>query len=156
MKRGIITGVFASLSLVAFFFAVMLLFTGSPSVAISQIRNLWSWFTLLVVGFGTQFGLFTHLKSLAKSSSSDGGPKGHSSEVERGMISANTGLSSVSMVACCAHHLTDVLPFFGLAGLSLFLTRYQVWFLGIGILSNFAGIIYLLRQINKHQAYVQN
>ena len=120
------------------------------------LKDLFFWFALLVAGFGAQFGLFTHLKSLAKSSSSDGGPKGHSSEVERGMISANTGLSSVSMVACCAHHLTDVLPFFGLAGLSLFLTRYQVWFLAIGILSNFAGIIYLLRQINKHQAYVQN
>jgi len=143
MKRGIITGVFASLSLVAFFFAVMLLFTGSLSVAISQIEDLFVWFALLVVGFGAQFGLFTHLKNLAKSSSSDG------------MISANTGMSGLSMVACCAHHLTDILPLFGLAGLSLFLTRYQVWFLAIAILSNFAGIIYLLRQIKKHRAYVQ-
>ncbi|MFZ2202319.1 MAG: hypothetical protein WAV56_02870, partial [Microgenomates group bacterium] len=72
------------------------------------------------------------------------------------MTAANTGMSGVSMVACCAHHLTDVLPLFGLAGLSLFLTRYQVWLLGVGIASNFVGIVYLLRQINKHKAYVQN
>ena len=155
MKKSILAGFLASLSLIAFYFAVMLFFTRSLSVALSQIEDLFFWFALLVVGFGAQFGLFTHLKSLAKSSSSDGGPKGHSSEVERGMISANTGLSSVSMVACCAHHLTDVLPLFGLAGLSLFLTRYQTWFLGVGIASNFIGIIYLLRQIKKHGNYVR-
>ncbi len=59
------------------------------------------------------------------------------------------------MVACCAHHLTEVLPILGLAGLSLFLTRYQIWFLGVGIASNFFGIIYLLYQIKKHYTDVQ-
>ncbi len=143
MRKSIFTGLLASLLLIGFYFAVMLLFTGSLPAAISQIRELWPWFTILVIGFGTQFGLFTYLKGLVKSTPSM-------------MTAANTGMSGVSMVACCAHHLTDVLPLFGLAGLSLFLTRYQVWLLGVGIASNFVGIVYLLRQINKHKAYVQN
>ncbi|MEK7064468.1 MAG: hypothetical protein AAB973_02550, partial [Patescibacteria group bacterium] len=105
-------------------------------------KDLLPWFTLLVIGFGTQFGLFTYLKGLIKSAPSV-------------MTAANTDMSGFSMVACCAHHLTDVLPLFGLAGLSLFLTRYQVWFIGIGIISNFVGIIYLLRQINKHRVHVK-
>lgn len=144
MKRNsFFVGLLASLSLVVFYFVVMLLFTSSPSIAISQIRNLWLWFTILVIGFGAQFGLFIYLKSLIKSASSV-------------MTVANTGISGVSMVACCAHHLADVLPLFGLAWLSVFLARYQTWLIGAGIFSNFVGIIYLLRQINKHQVYVQN
>lgn len=145
MKRNsFFIGLLASLSLVIFYFVVMLLFTGSPSIAISQIRNLWPWFTILVVGFGIQFGLYHYLRHLIMADST--------SNI---VTAANTGISSVSMVACCAHHLTDVLPLFGLAWLSVFLARYQVWFIGIGIVSNFLGIIYLLRQINKHKAYVQ-
>jgi len=142
MKKGILAGFLASFFLVVFYFAVMLLFTRSFSVAISQIEDLFIWFALLVIGFGTQFGLFTYLKGLVKSTPPV-------------MAAANTGMSSVSMVACCAHHLTDILPIFGLAGLSLFLTRYQTWFLSLGIISNFIGIVYLLRQINKHRVYVQ-
>ena len=142
MKKSILAGFLASFFLVAFYFTVMLFFIRSLPVAISQIEDLFVWFALLVAGFGAQFGLFTYLKGLIKSTPSM-------------MAAANTGLSSISMVACCAHHLTDVLPLFGLAGLSLFLTRYQTWFLGVGIASNFIGIIYLLRQIKKHGNYVR-
>ena len=142
MKKSILAGFLASFFLVAFYFTVMLFFIRSLPVAISQIEDLFVWFALLVARFRAQFGLFTYLKGLIKSTPSM-------------MAAANTGLSSISMVACCAHHLTDVLPILGLAGLSIFLTRYQVWFLGVGIASNFAGIIYLLRQIKKHRVYVQ-
>ena len=143
MKKSTLYGFLASLALIAFYFAVMLLFTRSLPAALSQIWELWPWFTLLVIGFGTQFGLFTYLKGLVKSAPSMA-------------TAANTGMSGVSMVACCAHHLTDVLPLFGLAGASLFLTRYQVWLIGVGIISNFIGILYLIKQIKKHRAYVQN
>ncbi len=143
MKKSLVVGILASLSLTAFYFLVMFLFTGSLSAAISQMRELFIWFFLLVIGFGTQFGLFTYLKTLVKSAPMT-------------MTAANTGMSGVSMVACCAHHLTEVLPLLGLAGLSLFLTRYQVWLIGVGIVSNFIGIIYISSQIKKHLSSVQN
>ena len=99
----------------------MLFFTRSLSVAISQIEALFFWFALLVLGFGIQFGLFTYLKTLIKTAdfSSDGGRMDSSEVKSTTFTAANTGMSGVSMVACCAHHLTDVLPLFGLAGLSL-------------------------------------
>lgn len=143
MRKSILYGSLASLFLITFYFTVMLLFTRSLPAAISQIKELWPWFTLLIVGFGAQFGLFSYLKSLVKSAPMT-------------MTAANTGISGVSMVACCAHHLTDVLPFVGLAGLSLFLTRYQIWLIGVGIVSNLMGIIYLSAQIRKHLSNVQN
>ncbi len=67
MKKSLLAGILVSLLLVIFYFAVMLLFTKSFSVALSQIEDLFIWFTLLVVGFGIQFGLFTYLKDLVKS-----------------------------------------------------------------------------------------
>ncbi len=146
MKRNsFFIGLLASLSLVVFYFVVMLLFTGSSSIAISQIRNLWPWFTILVIGFGIQFGLYSYLRHLIMAGSTP-----------NLVTAANTGMSGVSMVACCAHHLTDVLPLFGLAWLSVFFARYQTWLIGAGIFGNFIGIVYLLRQINKHQVYVQS
>jgi hypothetical protein len=54
------------------------------------------------------------------------------------------------MVACCAHHLTDVLPLIGLAGAAVFLTAYQSIFLLLGLLSNVVGIVYLLGVLRRH------
>lgn len=138
MRKNILYGLLASLFLITFYFAVMFLFTRSLPAAISQIKELWPWFSLLVVGFGIQFGLFYYLRAQTTPRTVKVPPgtvarTRDSSQVERGMISVNTGMSGISMVACCAHHLTDVLPFLGLAGISLFLTRYQVWFISIGL-----------------------
>ncbi len=51
------------------------------------------------------------------------------------------------MAACCAHHLTDVLPNLGLSGLATFLASYQVLFIVIGVLSNVVGITIMLETI---------
>ena len=54
------------------------------------------------------------------------------------------------MAACCAHHLTDVLPFVGLAGLAAFLAEYQLLFIIGGVLSNAVGIAIMLETIQRH------
>ena len=54
------------------------------------------------------------------------------------------------MVACCAHHLTDLLPFLGLAGLAIFLADYQLLFIIVGVLSNIVGITIMLENIQRH------
>lgn len=54
------------------------------------------------------------------------------------------------MIACCAHHLTDVLPVVGLAGAAMFLAAYQSLFLLLGVLSNLVGTVYLLGLIRRH------
>ena len=43
------------------------------------------------------------------------------------------GTSVTAMVACCLHHVTDVLPILGLSAAATFLTRYQRPFMLIGL-----------------------
>ena len=104
---------------------------------------LWYWMTPLVAGFALQVGLFGYSRTLARA-----GVSPHASGVV-----ASGGTSAVSMVACCAHHLTDVLPLVGLAGVTLFLSSYQSLFLLAGVLSNAVGVTFLLGEMQKHRLY---
>ncbi len=58
-----------------------------------------------------------------------------------------TGTSTGAMLACCAHHLADVLPLIGLSGVAVFLTRYQMPVMIAGLAVNAGGIAYLWRQL---------
>jgi len=51
------------------------------------------------------------------------------------------------MVACCAHHLADVLPFLGLAGVSIFLVRYQIPILLLSLAINIIGIAMMRKHL---------
>jgi hypothetical protein len=44
------------------------------------------------------------------------------------------------MVACCAHHLTDVLPLLGLSAAAAFLAEYRIPFMLAGLATNLIGI----------------
>lgn len=54
------------------------------------------------------------------------------------------GTSVTAMVACCLHHVTDVLPVLGLSAAATFLTRYQQPFMLVGLGMNITGIIVIL------------
>jgi hypothetical protein len=44
------------------------------------------------------------------------------------------------MVACCAHHATDVLPLVGLSAAATFLAEYLILFMLVGLTMNLVGI----------------
>lgn len=138
IKKHVIVGIAAGLLLVAIFTGIMTL-AESFTVALSQAARIWYWIAAMAVGFGVQAGLFSFirqsLKELAISTS----------------VATSGGVSAGSMVACCAHHLTDVLPFLGLSGLAAFLSSYQTLFLAIGVLSNLVGITIMLETIQRHE-----
>jgi hypothetical protein len=48
------------------------------------------------------------------------------------------------MVACCLHHVTDVLPVLGLSAAATFLTRYQRPFMLMGLGMNLVGVLVML------------
>lgn len=48
------------------------------------------------------------------------------------------------MVACCAHHLVEILPIIGFSAAALFLSEYQQQLLIFGVLANLAGILMML------------
>ncbi|MBI4225892.1 hypothetical protein HY612_02155 [Candidatus Roizmanbacteria bacterium] len=141
MIKEIISGFIGSISLLLFYFVVMGVSSGSWPATISQFRELWYWMLLLSIGFGIQIGLFVHLRNNVKN------PKGlqHSGKV----TATSTGTSAVSMIACCAHHLSEVLPIIGLSGAAVFLTRYQIRLIILGIFMNLFGITYMIRIIRK-------
>ena len=51
------------------------------------------------------------------------------------------------------HHLTDILPILGISAASLFLVKYQSFFLAIGVASNLIGVTIMLRLIQKLELY---
>ncbi|OGG14820.1 hypothetical protein A2773_07000 [Candidatus Gottesmanbacteria bacterium RIFCSPHIGHO2_01_FULL_39_10] len=130
----VISGLSATLALILFYFLTMRILAGSWYAAFDQFQDLWFFMLPLSLGFGIQVGLYVDLKR----------------KIERPtqkVVAGNTAVSTLGMIACCAHHLTDVLPIIGLSALSTLLVNYQTPILLIGIASNIAGIIYLL---NKH------
>jgi len=146
VKKSIIKGIIGGFFLLVFYFAVLSL-ANSFSHAVSQFNLLWYWILTLITGFGVQVGLwfFIHFKIKEKK------VKGITGEV-----AATGGISAGSMVVCCAHHLVDVAPLLGLSVLFLFLARYQIFFLILGVLSNIIGIVLMLEIIQKHSLYQES
>ncbi|MBI2047019.1 hypothetical protein HYT26_02550 [Candidatus Pacearchaeota archaeon] len=103
-----------------------------PSMALFQLKRYIWLLILLVLGFGVQIGLFTYLK--------------HKSIVCSVTTMAGGGVSAISMILCCSHYLINILPFISLSFAS-FLTRYTFWILMFGIVSNIAGILFMLYKI---------
>jgi len=99
----------------------------------------------ILLGFGVQTGLLARLKL------------GTAAHVARAgaATAAGGGMSTTAMVACCAHHVTDVLPVLGLSAAAAFLAEWKVPFLIVGLLTNLAGIVIMLRALRiseRHQA----
>ena len=140
-KKFIIIGFVAGFSLLAVYFIVLSI-ANSFSHAIKQFSQIWYWILFLTVGFGLQVGLYFfirasfRLKQMASPTAA---------------VAASGGISTGSMIACCLHHLVDVLPLMGLAAAAVFLATYQLLFIIIGILSNLIGITIMLEIIQKHK-----
>ena len=95
----------------------------------------------ILLGFGTQVGLYTLLK------------KGLYMPMHLPAAGATTaaggGMSTMAMVACCAHHVADVLPLVGLTAAATFLANWKIPFMVVGLLTNLIGIAIMLREILK-------
>ncbi|NJD53053.1 MAG: hypothetical protein FIB07_09330 [Candidatus Methanoperedens sp.] len=70
---------------------------------------------------------------------------------------AGSATSSLTMIACCLHHVSDLLPSIGLIlAASSFLIQYKDTIIIIGLLANVAGSIYIARAIIKDRIILQN
>ncbi len=139
-----VTGLAASILMLLFYLGLVSLISQSWDHALSLLADD-RWFVApIIAGFGVQAGLFAHLRGL------------HSGmKAPAAVTGSGAGMSTAAMVACCAHHLTDALPLIGLSGAAIFLAEYKVPLMVLGLLSNLAGIGYLLvhiRRARQHQA----
>jgi len=88
----------------------------------------------LFLGFGIQMTLYTILKKRLFIPPAGSTPSG--------IITGTSGTTStVAMVACCAHHVTDVLPILGLTAATAFLAEYQSIFMLVGLVITYLGVI---------------
>jgi hypothetical protein len=95
----------------------------------------------IALGFGSQAGLYVHVRQMAR----------RRRLASTAVTAVGTGTSSVAMVACCAHHLADVLPLVGFSGLAVFLGDYRVPLMALGIGVNAIGVFVMLRVVLRER-----
>lgn len=144
INKPVLWGTAASAILLMVYFLILTV-ANSFTHSVEQFQEMWYWITLLVLGFGIQVGLFIYMRAVIRLKKDSG--------VATSTVAAAGGISTTSMVACCAHHVTDVLPILGVSAAAVFLNQYQDVFIIVGVLSNLIGITVMLRIIQKHELY---
>jgi len=103
------------------------------------------WIVLpIIVGFGVQAALYTILRKQLYLPTASTGPSG-------ALTGTSGGVSTVAMVACCAHHVTDVLPILGLTAAAAFLAQYRIPFMVAGLSMTLLGIAFMTTILVKER-----
>ena len=102
---------------------------------------------LIPLAVGIQMGLFRYHRNITT---------GNTSGSEK-MGMAGSATSSLAMVACCLHHVSDLLPAVGfILATSSFLIQYKDAIIIIGLFANVAGSVYITRAILKDRSIIAN
>ena len=133
---------------IASFYIGILTWAQGWDYASSQfVHDRWSVIPI-VLGFGIQAGLYSILRFRLFMPVTSIGHSG-------AMMGASGGTSATAMVACCIHHVTDVLPILGLSAAASFLTRYQRPFMLVGLAMNLTGIGVMLFVLYRERQKLQ-
>ena len=135
---SIALGLAGAVALVGFYLAIVTWAQG-PEHALELLWDDRIFVGLISAGFGTQVGLFVYLRLLQRAMARE----------SVALAGAGTATSSVSMVACCAHHVADVLPIVGLSGLAVFLVEFRTPLMLLGIATNVVGIVVMVFQLRR-------
>jgi hypothetical protein len=130
------SGLLGAFFLGALYFGLVSL-AESPQHAVDLFLDDWWIVTPLIAGFGVQVALYVILKKGLFLPLKSTGPSGK-------LVGAGGTTSTAAMVACCAHHVTDVLPVLGLSALATFLADYQRPFMLLGLGTTLFGIGFML------------
>jgi len=123
---------FGSAFMASFYLGILTWAQGWDYAALQFVRDRW-YVIPIIVGFGVQAALYSILRFRLFIPMASTSPAGS-------VIGASGGTSATAMVACCIHHVTDVLPILGLSAAAGFLTRYQRPFMLTGLAMNLIGI----------------
>lgn len=150
MKRFLIpfTAFLLGSALIASFYFGILTWAQGWDYASSQFDRDRAYVLPIILGFGMQsalysilrFRLFVPLTSMHGTGA---------------LIGTSGGTSATAMVACCIHHVTDVLPILGLSAAASFLTRYQRPFMLVGLAMNLIGILVMLVVLYRERQKLQ-
>ncbi len=147
-RRPILMGFIGALALFALYLTIVTLAQGWQHAL--ELFGQDAWLVIpIMAGFGTQVGLYTYLR---------GAPYGvrQKSRASKAMMGAGGGTSTAAMVACCAHHVADLLPLLGLSAAASFLAAYKIPFMLVGLAMNVVGIVVIVRTIRSEQRHVKH
>jgi Cu+-exporting ATPase len=124
-------GALASGMLLAVYFGALTLVSGW-SFTVNQFSEFWYYIVPLAAGFGVQVALYVRLRQVVSRAKESGT-----------VVAASGTTSTLAMISCCAHYLTNVAPVLGATGLVAFAAQFQVELFWVGLLFNLAGIGYV-------------
>jgi hypothetical protein len=141
LNRHVAIGLLSAGALFTVYFFIMVI-AQSLAAAVEQFILLSPLMIPLLAGFGVQVSLFSYARHRAAT-------------LHEGTacVSITGGVSTTAMLACCIHHITDVLPLVGFTAAAIFLTAYQPYLIVVGLLSNVVGITFMLNLIQRHRLY---
>ena len=135
--RSIVAGLIGSAALLALYLAIISLAQGAEH-AFEQLALDAPFVGLIASGFGTQVALFAELRTVDRHH-----------RAAAAVTAAGTGTSTAAMLACCAHHLVDLLPLVGLSAAAVFLNAYKTPLFLVGIAMNVIGIVVIAGQLQR-------
>jgi len=143
--KALFFGIMAS-SLLFVAYVLILTFLNSFAHAMQRFSELGLWMPAVIIGFGFQIFLFVYMREAAKWKNLAAG----------GSVAVSGGASAGSMALCCLHHVSDVIPIIGISAATVFLTRFEGFFLSIAVVSNVVGTIFMLGKIQEHRLFPAN
>jgi hypothetical protein len=156
VKRSLIpmTAFVLGSTLIASFYLGILTWAEGWSYASSQfLRDRW-YVIPIIIGFGIQATLYSVLRFQLFIPNISTSHTGAMTPLT-GVMGASGTTSATTMVACCIHHVTDVLPILGLGAAASFLTRYQRPFMLVGLAMNLIGIGIMLFVLYRERRKLQ-
>ncbi|QGG94131.1 hypothetical protein [Actinomarinicola tropica] len=136
--RSLRAGLIASGAFVVFYAAVVGGASRSIEHLADQARTDWYLLVPIIAGFGVQVALMIELRHRHRM---------HAQAMAAG--GAGAGASTAGMVACCAHHIAELVPLLGATGAAAFLTDWRIAFMVVGIGINALAIAISARRLRQ-------
>lgn len=138
VARAVTIGLLGTLALSGLYLGIVSL-AESPRHAFDLFwEDRWLVIPILLT-FGVQVGLYAFVRVGAHLPPHTAGAS----------AAAGGGLSTVAMVACCVHHVTDLLPIVGIGLAATFLTAWKTPLMGLGLTANLVGIAVMMWFIRR-------
>jgi hypothetical protein len=130
-------GAGAAAALLGLYLGVVSL-AGGPSHALGLLWDDRFYVAPIVLAFGVQAMLYARLRLLALRGRAQGA-----------LTAAGGSISTVGMVACCAHHVAELLPLLGLSAAATALAGWKAPLLAVGLAANLVGVALALRALRR-------
>ena len=145
LKNPFIFGASVGIIVVIFNISIASLAEGSIKKGFEVFLTNGIFVYLIPLAVSIQMGLFRYHRNITT---------GNIAGSEK-MGMAGSATSSLTMVACCLHHVSDILPSIGLIlAASSFLIQYKNTIIITGLLANVAGSIYIAKAIIKDRSII--